>query len=255
MLSNYLKAERLKFKRSLFQKLMIFIPAAVILTTVILRYVGMGFSGFSGVMACNWCMPIASLSIVFLCHLINKKEQKHQYRTLYSLPIDLRKTFISKTILVAVNLLIISLVLALFTTLFEWLSSDGLGLSGFYMGGYFILGYFVLWLSLLWQIPFCLFLDQKVGFVGSVMINLIASAMGGLFFYLTPIFWLYPYSWPARFMATFFGVLTNGLPVAPDSRVILSLAQSVLLLLISLLAVVIFTVLFSRWFKRQVYRK
>ena len=50
--------------------------------------------------------------------------------------------------------------------------------------GYYILAYCLLWLSLLWQIPFCLFLVQKSGFAATVIINLFASALSGLFFAL-----------------------------------------------------------------------
>ncbi|MNH95490.1 ABC-2 family transporter protein [compost metagenome] len=253
MLRTYLKAENLKFKRSLFRKLIIFIPAALILISMVFIFIGIGLGGFSSSIVCNWCMPIASLSIMFLCHLVNNKDQKHKYRTLYSLPIDLKKTFISKTILIALNLLIISLLLAFITVISECILSgvsDAMGHSGYYL-----LGYCLLWLSLLWQIPFCLFLDQKVGFVGSVIINLFASASGGLFFSLTPLFWFFPYSWPARFMVTLFGVLPNGLLVEADSRYILNSGESSLLVLISLLAMLVLSALFSRWYGKQVYRK
>ena len=194
-----------------------------------------------------------ALSIVILCHLVNNKDQKHKYRTLYSLPIDLKKTFISKTILIALNLLIISLSLSFITVISEGILLGGSVAIGH--TGYYILGYCLLWLSLLWQIPFCLFLAQKVGFVGSVIINLFSSALGGLFFSLTPLFWFFPYSWPARFMVTLFGVLPNGLLVEADSRLILNLGESSLLVLISLLAMFVLLVLFSRWYGRQVYRK
>lgn len=253
MLEAYLKAENLKFKRSLFKKLMIFIPAALVLIAMVFIFVGIGLGGFSSAMVCNWCMPIASLSIVFLCHLVNNKDQKHKYRTLYSLPIDLKKIFIANTILIALNLLIISLLLSFITVISECIVagvSSAIGHSGYYL-----LGYCLLWLSLLWQIPFCLFLDQKVGFVGSAIINLFASAFGGLFFSLTPLFWFFPYSWPARFMVTLFGVLPNGLLVEADSRWILNLGQSALLALISLLAAFVLTVLFSRWYSKQVDRQ
>lgn len=253
MLQTYLKAENLKFKRSLFRKLIIFIPVALILISMIFIFIGIGLGGFSSSIVCNWCMPIASISIVILCHLVNDKDQKHKYRTLYSLPIDLKKTFISKTILIALNLLILSLLLSFITVISECILS-GVSVA---MGhsGYYLLGYCLLWLSLLWQIPFCLFLDQKVGFVGSVILNLFASASGGLFFSLTPLFWFFPYSWPARFMVTLFGVLPNGLLIEADSRYILNLGESSLLVWISLLAMLVFSVLFSRWYRRQVYRK
>ncbi len=253
MLGTYLEAENLKFKRSLFRKLIIFIPVALILISIIFIFIGIGLGGFSSSIVCNWCMPIASLSIVILCHLVNNKDQKHKYRTLYSLPIGLKKTFITKTILIALNFLVISLFLSFITIISDWILSGVSAAIGH--AGYYILGYFLLWLSLLWQIPFCLFLDQKVGFVGSMIINLFASALGGLFFSLTPLFWFFPYSWSARFMVTLFGVLPNGLLVAADSRVILNLGESLLLVLITLLAMLVLLVLFSRWYERQVYRK
>lgn len=253
MLRTYLTAENLKFKRSLFRKLIIFIPVALILISMIFIFIGIGLGGFSSSIVCNWCMPIASLSIVILCHLVNHKDQKHKYRTLYSLPIDLKKIFISKTLLIGLNLLIISLLLSFITVISEGIGSGVSVAIGH--SGYYILGYCLLWLSLLWQIPFCLYLDQKAGFVGSVIMNLFASALGGLFFSLTPLFWFFPYSWPARFMVTLFGVLPNGLLIEADSRYILNIGESLLLVLISLLAMLVLTVLFSRWYRRQVYRK
>lgn len=253
MLRTYIKAENLKFKRSLFRKLIIFIPAALVLISMIFIFLKIGLGGFSSSLVCNWCMPVASLSIVILCHLVNNKDQKHKYRTLYSLPIDLKKTFISKSLLVALNFLLISLLLMVITIISEFIQSGVL--VAISLTGYYILGYSLLWLSLLWLIPFCLFLDQKVGFVGSVIINLFASALGGLFFSLTPIFWFFPYSWSARFMVTIFGILPNGLPIGADSRLILDLGESSLLVLVNLLAVLALLILFSRWYGRQVYRK
>lgn len=253
MLRTYLEAENLKFKRSLFRKLILLIPAVLILISMVFISIGIGLGGFSSSVVCNWCMPIATLSIVILCHLVNYKDQKHSNRTLYSLPIDLKKTFISKTILTASNLLIISILLSLITIISDSIMSGISAATG--RTGYYILAYCLLWLTLLWQIPFCLYLQQKVGFVGSVIINLLASASGGLFFSLTPLFWFFPYSWTARFMVTFFGVLPNGLLVEADSRLILSLGEMSLLVFITLFAVFVLLIIFSRWYRRQVYRK
>lgn len=252
MLLTYLKAENLKFKRSLFRKLILFIPAALILISMVFIFVGIGLGGFSSSLVCNWCMPIAALAVVILCHLVNNKDMKHKYRTLSSLPIDLKKTFISKTLLITLNLLIISFVLSVITVIAEIISS-GISVAIGHTG-YYVFGYGLLWLSLLWQIPFCLFLDQKIGFTGSVIINFLASAIGGLFFSLTPLFWFFPYSWSGRLMITLFGVLPNGLLVQANSRLILSLGKSLLLILVSVLTMLVLLEIFSRWFKRQVYR-
>jgi len=66
MLRTYLAAENLKFKRTLFRKLILYIPAALILIAVIFLSVGIGLGGFSASIVCNWCVPIASLSNVIL---------------------------------------------------------------------------------------------------------------------------------------------------------------------------------------------
>ncbi|WP_394923619.1 lantibiotic immunity ABC transporter MutE/EpiE family permease subunit [uncultured Robinsoniella sp.] len=254
MIRTYLEVENLKFKRSLFRKLILFIPIALILVSVIFIFIGIGLGGFSSSVVCNWCMPLASLSIVILCHLVNNKDQKHNYRTLYSLPINLKKTFIAKTILIALHLLIVSLVLAFITVISESIRS-GISAAAIGYAGYYILAYFLLWLSLLWQIPFCLFLVQKTGFAATMIINLFTSALSGLFFSLTPLFWIFPYSWTARFMVTFFGVLPNGMLIESGSRWILSPGACLLLVLISLLGAVVVTHFFSRWYGKQVYRK
>lgn len=252
MAQPYFTAENLKFKNSLFRKLNLIIPFALILLSVLFIFIGIGLGGFSSSIVCNWCMPIASLSIVMLCHLVNQKEQKNKYHTLYSLPIDLKKTFSAKTLLIMLNLLIISLLLALITVI-----ADGLS-SGFSVAighsGYYVLGYVFLWISLLWQIPFGLFLDHKLGFVGSLIFNLLASAAGGLFFSLTPLFWFVPHSWTARVMVTLFGVMPNGLLVEVGSKRILSLGQLSFLLILSLLALFVFADGFGRWYRRRVNR-
>lgn len=255
MVQNYLKAENLKFKHSLFRKLMIFIPIALILISMIFLFIGIGLGGFSSSMVCNWCMPVASLSIVLLCHLVNNRELKHQYRTLYSLPINLKRTFLSKTLLIALNLLVISVLLSVITVISECVLTEISASAAIVHASYYTLGYCLLWISFLWQIPFCLFLEHKTGFVGSLIINLFASALGGLFLSLAPFFWFFPYSWPARFMVTLFGVLPNGLLARADSRLILNLGESLMLAFISLLTMLILSILLSNWYRRQVYRK
>mgnify|MGYP000903906054 CR=1 FL=1 len=99
MLLTYVKAENLKYKRSVFRKLILLIPIALILISMIFIFIGIGLGGFSSSIVCNWCMPLASLSIAILSHLVNSKEETHKYRTLYNLPIDLKKIFVSKTLL------------------------------------------------------------------------------------------------------------------------------------------------------------
>ena len=225
---RYLKAEGLKFRHSLFYRLILGIPAMVIAASLALLYIGMGVGGFAGLLVCNWCMPMASVSVALLCHLVNNKEKKQEYRTLYSLPIDFRKTFLAKSCLVAGNLLAASAVLAL----------AGIAAEGIWTGQtipfgravFTLLGYSVLWLSLLWQIPFCLVLERRFGWIGSVLISLSGSGLGGVFFALTPLFWMFPHSWTARLMMTLFGILPSGMPVQQGAGYLMEPEETLLLL-------------------------
>lgn len=251
MLKAYIRAESLKARRSLFRRLTLLIPVIVAVSSAILIYVGMSLGGFAGVMACNWCMPLLSLSAALLCRLANQKERQHQYRTLYSLPVDLKKVFLAKAAVASGYLLLISLLLSLVTAVSVCLSSGVL--AALRTCWFYCLSYFLLWLSCLWQIPFGLFLDQKLGSVGFLIFTMISSAISGLFLYLAPFFWLFPYSWSARFLATLFGLLTNGLPAG--ERVILSPGGCLLLALVSLLFALVLTAFFASWYERRVERK
>ena len=55
-------------------------------------------------------------------------------------------------------------------------------------------------------------------------------------------------------MITLFGVLPNGLLVQGGTRQILSLGQSSLLVVVSMLTAVVLTFLFAHWYRGQVYR-
>lgn len=229
---NYFKAEVLKFRHSLFYKLILWIPVMVIAASLALLYIGMGLGGFAGLLVCNWCMPMASVTVALLCHLVNDKEKKQEYRTLYSLPIDFRKTFLAKSGLVAGNLLAISMVLALVSIAAEGIR-PGHPLS-FGKAWFMILGYGSLWISLLWQIPFCHFWERKTGFIGSVLISLFANGIGGVFFALTPLFWVFPHSFPARLMMTLFGIQPSGMPVQQGAGYLMGVGDTLLLLVAAL---------------------
>ena len=53
MIITYIKAENLKFRRSLFRKLILLVPAGLILMSVIFIFIGIGMGGFSSSVVCN----------------------------------------------------------------------------------------------------------------------------------------------------------------------------------------------------------
>ena len=252
MIQFCLKAEALKERRSLSRKLVILMPAVLVLISLLMMYAGIGLGAFSNLLVCNWCVPMGSLTVSLFCYLSNRRERICQYRTICSLPIDLKNLYFAKMGLAALKLLEISLILAALSLSASWI--DLRHFPGIRQAGAYGVGFVLLWLSLLWQIPLCLLLTQKLGFAGSLLLNLLASGIGGLFFSATPLFWMMPYSWTARVMTRFFGVLPSGL-AAGGAGGGFAWGECGLIVALSLVSAILFAVLFGGRLERRVTGK
>lgn len=88
-----------------------------------------------------------------------------------------------------------------------------------------LIGSQVLFVSLAWQIPFFLFISEKMGTFFTIMLSLIGNIGFGIFFSPTKL-WMVPFAIPARLMCPIIKVLPNGLPLEAghplgDGRVVL----------------------------------
>ena len=68
----------------------------------------------------------------------------------------------------------------------------------------------------LWQIPLCLWLSQKWGFLPALILNMILNGSGPLAA-VTPFWILDPWAILPRLMTGIIGILPNGLPAVPGS--------------------------------------
>lgn len=252
-MSRYLRAECLKGRHSVERKLIFLVPAVLLFISLALVYAGVGLGSFSNALVCNWCVPVSALAVLLFCQTSGRREQKLQFRTIRGLPLDMKGVFAAKTAMTALYLLAATALL--------WLLS--LAAEGVYMGrvpgisqaAAFGLGYGLLWLSLLWQIPLCLLLIWKIGFALSLVLILIASAVGGLFFSLTKLFWIFPHSWTARIMIGFFGILPNGLTVSSDMGKKISGGESFILALLSGTAALGLSLALAKIWERRLERE
>ena len=68
-----------------------------------------------------------------------------------------------------------------------------------------------MWLTTLWQIPFCLFLSQKMGMFPMLLVHMGSYTVIGVTMSLKPWFVLFPGAITSRLMCPVLGILPNGL--------------------------------------------
>ena len=113
----------------------------------------------------------------------------------------------------------------------------------------------ILWVVFLWQVPLCLWLQEKFGFMAMLAVNLGLSFTAGIILSLTSCFWAVPYAIPARLMCSVMGILPNGLPARAGSMTFQPelLSAKVVLpgILISIIWFAVFWFATRKWYERQ----
>lgn len=200
---NYLKSEHLKFKRSISNKILWIAP----LFTTILAWVIGGFTGFQYLTFYWWYMFLLPGAIAILCSLSHQKEERAgKYYSIFSMPLNLTRFEVAKSIILIEKLLIAALFLAAFTAISNLISPA----TVVYSIGRSIVGSIGIVLVSIWQIPFCLFLARKAGVFIPVILNsslciLLPTALGN-----TNFWWLFPYCWTAKLAQPLMGIELNG---------------------------------------------
>lgn len=200
----YLKAENLKLKRTFTKKLIIIMPIVNLLIGAMapVWYEANSFNW--------WYVMILSGHIALICSLVHYKEEKKlKYIGIMSLPVDLKKIWISKVLLIGKFIFISCGILTLGILsgrfIFSSAITNPMSMTRVIAGG------LVIGITSLWQIPLCLFLAKKIGLFPTILIN----TGGGVFLNLLTVskqlWWICPYSFTTRLMCPILKILPNGL--------------------------------------------
>lgn len=243
------QAERLKLKRSMAKKLLVFAPIIAILYGFIAPV------GYLVNNAYNWwyVMIFPGLLTLFAVLINTYEEKKLHYRAVFPLPISLRKFWFEKIFITVYYLNFSNGVLWIITVLLNTFILPNYGKDYTYTVGELALASLVIIVTTLWQIPFCLWLTKRIGFTITLIINLMSNFILGVVFATTSCWWLCPYSWGIRLMVPILKILPSGLKAGIAGAP--SLPTSFWSIVISLcLAVILFvslTVLSASWFEKQ----
>ena len=222
---NYLKAEHLKFKRTISNKLLLIAP---LLTAVFAWIVG-GFYGFQYMTFYWWYAFLLPGTIAILCSLAHQKEERAgKYYSVLSAPINLKQFEYAKALILIEKLIVAALFLAVFAAVSNLISP---ALAVYSVGRNFA-GSIALIFASIWQIPVCLLLARKTGFLIPIVANTLLGILMPILFGNTAIAWVCPYCWAAKTAELLMGIESNGTfaGVADFSwQVLLTLVFSVIL--------------------------
>jgi len=200
---NYLKAEHLKFKRTISNKLLLIAP----LLTALFAWIVGGFHGFQYMTFYWWYAFLLPGTIAILCSLAHQKEERAgKYYSVLSAPINLKQFEYAKVLILIEKLLMAAVFLAAFAAVSNLISP---ALAVYSMGRNFA-GSVALMIASIWQAPLCLFLARKIGLLLPITVNtllgiLIPSLLGN-----TVLAWVCPYCWAAKTAELLMGIESNG---------------------------------------------
>lgn len=200
---NYLKAENLKFKRTISNKLLLIAP----LITAIFAWLVGGFVGFQYMAFYWWYAFLLPGTIAILCSLSHHKEENAgKYYSVFSMARSLSKFEVAKALVLVGKLLLAGLFLAVFVSVSNLISPA----TVVYATKQSLIGSLCISLASIWQIPLCLFLARKTGLFLPIAFN----AMLGIFLPIalgnTAFWWAVPYCWAAKLAEPLMGIELNG---------------------------------------------
>lgn len=238
---EYIKAENLKCKRTFAKKLIVIAPLFMVLLAVIsgMYFVQNGYNW--------WYVMILPGFISLITALINQYEEKKlHYRTVFVLPVSLRKTWVFKVLLitgyVAVAILIHFAGIALGKLIYNPASSVSIPQM--------IAASLILIIVSLWQIPFCLFLAKKFGLMTTILLNVGGGIVLNIFTVSKAAWWVCPYSWATRLMCPVLGILPNG-NLAPRGDALLNSGVVPIGIALSIALFAVLLAVTANWFSKQ----
>lgn len=243
----YLAAEKIKIKHTFLNKLIWLAPLTPMLIALLIS------GGYFQITSYNWWYAtILSGMLSLSCALLAEKDKKMNNRAILSLPVSLKRVWVSKVLLVLGILICSCMIFFCGIQLFSLLLNKGdfqiISVKNT------LLGSIVLVVTFMWQIPICLFLGNKIGIFLTVLLNVIANGVG-LAFATKSIWLLNPYAYPSRLMIPIMEILPNGMLAKPESVTFKPelLSYHVLLpgIVISVVLFLLFTYVTTKWFEKQ----
>ena len=199
---KYLYCELLKTKHTFSRKLIIIAP----ITTIVLAFLMGGPYNFQAMSIYWWNSFILYGYVAIQCGLSIQREQRSgKFYSIYSMPINLSKFWITKVLVIALLVLAASIFLSILVGIITLLGITPQPISHARV----FLSALAEVISCLWQIPLCLWLSNKVSIYASLLINTILGLVLS-FVSITSFWWIAPYTWNLKIIEPITGIKSSG---------------------------------------------
>lgn len=250
---EFFQAEKLKYRRTSLKIITVFMPLITVFLSAWLTHSYFSVDSYNW-----WYIGMYPGFLGILCGIIGGKDKGKKNHTIWSLPCEMRRIWDAK-LLVGAMMSGISVIIVVFLTILagkvmanilhvQFLASPSAGAQ--------ILAGAVMWLTTLWQIPFCLFLTQKMGTFLMFIMHMGIYAILSVTVALKPWFVFFPGAITSRLMCPILGVLPNGLLLQPGQMTYSPQLAGVENLYFGIPAALLWFGLFwwgsRKWFERQV---
>lgn len=240
-MTNIIKAEFLKSKRTMGSKLIFAFPIIALVMAFVLTA---GIANAYAESAWNWWYTLLLPGMIaIVSYLSIMREKKNGYYNIMTLPTTKRKLMLGKIVYFEILILVSNAVLFAGATLGGTLLTTSVPVSGA------AITVIVLTIVELWQIPLFLFLSEKFGMVVELIVCMVITVFGTI---VAPSgkWFLFVSAIPMRVVTPLLHVLPNGLRAQAGEPLLNSL---VILpgILIALTWFVLLTYLYLNWFEKR----
>lgn len=252
-MKSYFLAEKLKYRHTFLNGLLILMPLISTALAACLTYNYFAVDSYNW-----WYMGLYPGLLGIICTSIGGKEKKKKNYTVWSLPCRMEKIWDAKVLTGSVMSGIAMLCCIILTIAIGKGMENVLHITFALRPSVKIqlAAGMVIWLTTLWQVPFCLFLSQKMGAFLTVLVHMGSYAVISATVSLKPWFALLPGAITSRMMCPILGILPNGLPAMEGQMTYLPEFMEAKNLFIGILAAVVWFLLFwigsRKWYQRQV---
>lgn len=241
-MGSYLKSEHLKYKRTFCKKLVIIAPV----TVALLAFLMGGFYWYQSLLLYWWYAFILSGALALICSLANHREGgKAKYAHIFSQPINIKRFWISKNLMVMYLFGLMQIMLLLLGNIPYVISPSTVQ---FHLGVLF-LGVCMIFITEIWQIPLCMFLSKKFGLYVAIIVNVLLGLISPIIFKSSIISWIVPYCWAAKALQYSLGIKVSG-----DLMEFPGIKHIVNVVILCMLSIVLFLVLLkvtAKWFENS----
>lgn len=206
---QYFLSENIKIKHTFMEKLIWLSPALLILLSMSLT------ARYFQVDTYNWWYTwMLSGTLSLSCVYLSRVDGAMKNRATISLPLDLKKVWISKVFVGIKNISISCVIIFVAAQLSVFIMPINSIINIPILNGF--IGTIIIIVTCIWQVPLCMFLGSKIGMFPTIILNLGINIFS-IIMSVGKYWWINPFTYCDRFLCPVLKILPNGLAAEPGN--------------------------------------